>query len=282
MSFITQQKLGIKVRKLRIQGGFSQEDLARHLGLSRQAIGQIEAGERKVDGTELARLSEILSVSIDSLLRSDTGSFKISKRFLGKLAMKPDVQKLKNLLLYILAQCGGKPNVGETVLYKLLYFIDFDAFELLGKSVTGMAYMKLQYGPVPLPSTYLGLIRQMTEKRDLEIIKQTYHGMIQKKYVALADADASIFSGPELRVIDGVIERLSEMTATKITEYVHEDVPWKEAEPEHIIDYRLVFERTAPYARMDREVVWQEAAGTDSSKGIGKMSQKEIEYYEKL
>jgi len=32
------------------------------------------------------------------------------------------LNKFKNVLLYILERCAGKPNVGETVLNKLLYF----------------------------------------------------------------------------------------------------------------------------------------------------------------
>ena len=32
----------------------------------------------------------------------------------------------------MIEKCGGKPNLGETVLYKLLYFIDFDNFEITG------------------------------------------------------------------------------------------------------------------------------------------------------
>ncbi|MDD4141558.1 MAG: hypothetical protein PHR20_02025 [Bacteroidales bacterium] len=34
------------------------------------------------------------------------------------------------VLLYILERCSGKTNVGKTVLYKLLYFSDFNYYEL--------------------------------------------------------------------------------------------------------------------------------------------------------
>jgi len=49
---------------------------------------------------------------------------------------------LRNVLLYILARVGAKPNVGETVLYKLLYFIDFDFYEKHGRSITGLSYIR--------------------------------------------------------------------------------------------------------------------------------------------
>ena len=47
------------------------------------------------------------------------------------------VKKFKNVLLYILERCAGKPNVGETVLYKLLYFSDFNYYELYEEQLTG-------------------------------------------------------------------------------------------------------------------------------------------------
>lgn len=39
------------------------------------------------------------------------------------------LDKFKEVLLYVLGKVGSKPNVGETVLCKLLYFIDFDYYE---------------------------------------------------------------------------------------------------------------------------------------------------------
>lgn len=35
-----------------------------------------------------------------------------------------DMPKLKEVLLYVLRATADKPNVGETVLHKLLYFMD--------------------------------------------------------------------------------------------------------------------------------------------------------------
>lgn len=58
------------------------------------------------------------------------------------------IGKFKNILLYILERCAGNYNVGETVLYKLLYFSDFNYYELYEEHLTGANYRKLPYGPV--------------------------------------------------------------------------------------------------------------------------------------
>jgi hypothetical protein len=40
-----------------------------------------------------------------------------------------NVEKFKQALLYITQKIGALPNVGQTVLYKILYFCDFDYYE---------------------------------------------------------------------------------------------------------------------------------------------------------
>jgi transcriptional regulator with XRE-family HTH domain len=280
MTKITAKKLGVRIKGLRIQMGLSQSDVAIKLGLSRQAIGQIETGDRAVEGIELAHIADFFSISVDSLLKESDE--KKPPRFSGKLDISFSSEKLKNLLLYVLSRCGGKPNVGETVLYKLLYFIDFDSFEMRSESVTGMKYVKLQYGPVPLQSQFMPVVNEMEKKGELKIIKQIYREMAQKKYVALVDPDLDDLPAAELKIANTVIDRLSDMTATQIKAYAHEDVPWIATEPDKVIDYRLVFDRSASYARSDRAGMWQDAAGNDAIKALGKMSEKEFDYYEKL
>jgi hypothetical protein len=122
----------------------------------------------------------------------------------------------------------------------------------------------------------------MEEDGELQIIKQVYKGMAQKKYIALADPNLDNLPASELKVVDDVINRLSDMTATQIKAYAHEDIPWLATEADQIIDYRLVFDRTPAYARSDREGAWQDSAGAVAVKSLGKMSKKEFEYYENL
>src|SRR5882724_1758220 len=122
-------------------------------------------------------MAELFSISADALL---TLPEEKNERFSGKLDIEFKEEKLKNLLLYILSRCGGKPNVGETVIYKLLYFIDFDSFEMRSESVTGMQYKKLQFGPVPWQKQYLPVVGAMEEGGELQVITQVYKGMAQK------------------------------------------------------------------------------------------------------
>lgn len=56
-----------------------------------------------------------------------------------------NIEKFKQVFLYILSKVGAKPNVGQTVLYKLLYFIDFDYYELYEKQLMGLSYIAKRF-----------------------------------------------------------------------------------------------------------------------------------------
>lgn len=279
---ITKQKtLGELIQNLRESENISQEVLAEHLDITRQAVGQIEKGARRVDSLELAKIAEFFSVSVDHILSSTAHTKKQSKQLpVEKREFQPE--KLENLLLYMLEKCGGKPNIGETVLYKLLYFVDFDAFETFGAPVTGMSYIKLQYGPVPAKKEYDPVLSSMKECGKLNIFTHKYFNKMQKRYVALANPNLKCFTAIEIELISKVINKLSNMSANEITEFVHEDVPWKLTKENDIIDYRLAFDRETPYSSNDYDLLMQDAGGRDILDSLGPISEEEEEYYRNL
>ncbi|HQT95831.1 MAG: hypothetical protein B7Z68_04630 [Acidobacteria bacterium 21-70-11] len=56
---ITHEQLARRIRQAREAAGFTQDDVARSLGMSRPAVVQIEAGNRKVSSIELATLARL-------------------------------------------------------------------------------------------------------------------------------------------------------------------------------------------------------------------------------
>ena len=278
---LKQTKLGRRIRRLREDMGLSQEDLAEHLGVTRQAVGQIEKGERKIDSLELMKLSSFLSVSLEELLKpgeKPSGPVRTAKSSDYKFAP----EKLRNLILFILEKCGGKPNLGEIVLYKLLYFIDFEATEVLGHPITGMPYVRLQYGPVPRKKEYDQVLEIMIEREELKIFSHEYYGHRQKRYVNLCEPDSKIFSKEEEEIINRNLMQLSDMKAAEIAHYVHGDVPWKKTTDGDVIDYNLAFQRELPYSRFDYGVTREEAAAADILKELGTISDEEAMYYKNL
>jgi uncharacterized phage-associated protein len=151
-----------------------------------------------------------------------------------------------NVVLYMLERCAGKPNIGETVLYKLLYFSDFNYYEIYEEHLTGATYRKLQYGPVP--QKFDAIIQQMIEKKQIQRVKTTYHGFPQTRYLPLEKADLTLLRASEKEVIDRVIEHMSDWSASAISTYSHNDMPWLASKEGEEISYELVFYREPPFS----------------------------------
>jgi transcriptional regulator with XRE-family HTH domain len=280
---INKQSLGNKIKALRESNRISQENLAKKIGLSRVAISQIEQGNRSVDFLELAKIAEVFKLKMDYFLIEDgLPNVKLAKN--KKRANSFDPKKLKNVILYILERCAGKPNVGETVLYKLLYFIDFDSFEINNQPISGLDYVHLQYGPVPVANQYLSVIEKMKTDQELRIITQEYYGLKIKRYINLISYDIDSLCPKEIKVIDDVIGSLSNMSASQIEEYSHGDAPWQLTGDKEVISYNLVFERQTPYAKrnLDDLRCFEITSAKDILNHLGPISKTEYDYYENL
>jgi transcriptional regulator with XRE-family HTH domain len=254
MKTISQINIGSRIVLLRKNKGYSQEDLAKLLDIPRTSLTQIELGNRNISIIELQKISEIFTISIDSLLIQN---FDLNMIFikdskpekLNKIRIsvpKLNLDKFKNILLYILEKCAGKPNVGETLLYKLLYFADFNYFEIYEEHLSGAEYRKLPYGPVPMHID--SVINKMITSNQIMRVKTEYHGYPQSRYLPLVKPNLEHLKASEKEVIDKVIDQFSDWSASKISEYSHKDMPWLASKEGEIIDYELAFYREFPYS----------------------------------
>ncbi|MFQ5456434.1 MAG: type II toxin-antitoxin system antitoxin SocA domain-containing protein [Nitrospirota bacterium] len=248
------KKLAKRIKNLREEVGFSQETLAKKLGVSRVVISQIENGERKVSAEEITKLSKIFNLSVDTLvgLKKDMAvvleketELKKRKQMRINLPQK-NLKKFKEVLLYILNKIGSKPKIGESVLYKLLYFIDFNYYERYEEQLIGATYIRNNYGPTP--NEFIKIIKDMKAKKEVIKVESKCFQYPQRKYLPLRTPDLSILKASELKMIDEVLDKLSDMNATQISEYSHKDVPWLTTEEGKAIEYESVFYRTPEYS----------------------------------
>lgn len=247
-------ELGEFIQQLRIKRGLTQEVLASELGLSRPTYLLVEHGKKELKIPEAERLADILGISLEALLAGrDTapaveiceegGPYAEEKMPLRISVPRKDLDKFKEVLLYILSRVGGKPNVGETVLYKLLYFIDFDYYEKFERQLIGATYIKNHYGPTPVE--FKAVVEDMVLKGEVVRVSSKYFEHSQKKYLPVREPDLTkLKDARELRHIDEVLARLSDRTAKELSDYSHEDVPWLIAEENGPLDYEAVFYRT--------------------------------------
>jgi transcriptional regulator with XRE-family HTH domain len=252
---LSKKQIGQRITELRKMKGFSQEELSKKIKMSRPSLAQVELGNRGIDILEFQKLAMVLEFSLDSFMsenfiinkqevfKKDIKAKKIEERI---SVPKLNIDKFKNVLLYILEKCAGKPNVGETVLYKLLYFSDFNYYELYEEHLTGAKYRKLPYGPVPQKLDIL--INQMIDKKQLQRIKTDYHGYPQTRYLPLEKSDLTKLKASEKEIMDKVIEQFSDWSAAAISSYSHKDMPWLASKEGEEINYELAFYRDAPFS----------------------------------
>lgn len=246
--------LGKFIQKQRNQRNFTQEYLALELGVSRPTYAQIEQEARELTISEAKKLASIFNMPFDQFLAGKESEQNIIIE--RKLEKKPDnlqiriteknLDKFKQVLLYILNKVGGKPNVGETVLHKLLYFIDFDYYEKFEENLMGATYIKNHHGPT---SIELGsIINEMQEHGEIEAVDSQYFKYLQKKYLPRKRPNLDSLSAREIEHIDDVLARLSDKNAKEIELYSHEDIPWKSAKDGMSLSYESVFYRDERYS----------------------------------
>ena len=247
------EELGNRIMLLRKEKGLTQDEIAKLIGISRPVYTQMEKGNRIPSFLEMGEICQVLGVSMDKINAKDFSTDKIDDT--SEIANEVEerisipelnVEKFKNILLYILTKCAGKPNVGETVLYKLLYFADFNHYEVHEELMTGAQYKKLPFGPVPQKLT--SIINQMIKNKQIDRIDSEYMGFPQKRYLPKVSPNLKLINGAEKESIDKVIATYSGWNAKAISDYSHEDIPWKASEEGEVIDYELAFYRSAPYS----------------------------------
>lgn len=246
--------LGDFIRKQRKKCLITQEHLASKLGLSRATYVQIELGKRELRVSEAIKLAEIFDMPIEDFLNQreqPSPVIEIKRSRKKKSAKKQSIrisvpqekmEKFKQVLLYVLARIGARPNIGQTALYKILYFIDFDYYEKYEEQLIGAKYIKNTYGPSPV--MFAKIVEELEKEDKIERVKTKFHNYDQVKYLVNSkELEVSSLSSKELEHINWEIHRLENMTAAQISELSHLDTPWAVAGDREELKYEHVFYR---------------------------------------
>ncbi len=89
-----------RLQELRKQSGYSQEQVAEMLGLSRQAISKWESGQGKPEIDNIVKLTEIYNVSADYIL---LGTEKVSVPAPEKKELSHEYKKAIGIIAIIAA-----------------------------------------------------------------------------------------------------------------------------------------------------------------------------------
>jgi transcriptional regulator with XRE-family HTH domain len=229
------------IKNKRIEVGLSQTEVAESLGISRPTYVKIETGLIKPTPQFEAILKNLFNVSHETIAKNLDPSPHIPETIHVKEIPKENVRKFEQVLLYIVHKVGSRPNIGQTALYKLLYFIDFDYYEKYQEYLMGATYIKNTHGPSPV--SFAKIAHKLENSGKLVMVQSKYFGFDQKKYLVTAEPEVSSLSAQELKHIDDELQRLAFKSAKELSDFSHQDTPWRVAREKQVLNYRHVFYR---------------------------------------
>jgi len=134
------------------------------------------------------------------------------------------IDRVENLISYI----ADKTNLYKTNLNKYLWFMDFENFKENVRSLTGLRYVKQNYGPVIENKGCEEIIILLDEKFYINEIEDIHNNSTKSKIISKKNYDMSIYSKNEMEVIDIVIETLKNMSCDEILDKSHINEDWLE------------------------------------------------------
>lgn len=157
--------------------------------------------------------------------------------------------RLRELILFVAAECQDDPKFGATKLNKILWWSDFLAYAQHGKPITGVEYMRLGKGPVP---RRLKPIREAMEAEGDLVTTEvpTYGGYTQQRVVPRRAARLDVFTQEQVAIVSHVIKALWHKTAAGVSTLSHGKA-WEVADDRSSIPYEAVFLSDARINRYD-------------------------------
>ncbi|MFZ1915829.1 MAG: Panacea domain-containing protein [Dehalococcoidales bacterium] len=165
-----------------------------------------------------------------------------------KISLKPsescNLEKLKELLLYIAIKSEKDARFGAIKLNKILFYSDFAAYRTLGHSISDAEYQNLEEGPAP--RQLLPCRNELIAQGDAQIENVPYFNGIQQKLVANREPHAEMFTKEELDIVDQVIEGLWLLNGKEVSLKSHDQLGWLLTEEGETIPYSASYFSNEP------------------------------------
>lgn len=148
-------------------------------------------------------------------------------------------EKFKELMLYIADRSERDDRFGATKLNKILYYSDFIAYRLLGNSITGADYQKLDEGPAPVQ--LLASRKELIKDKSAKIEFRPYFNVVQQRLIAKRKPDLSKLHKREVDIVDEVLEELWSLNGDEVSDRSHKEIGYRLAYDGEVIPYASAF-----------------------------------------
>lgn len=174
---------------------------------------------------KLCRSTEEIKFSVLSCLNDSPNQYNGHQLF--------DFDRFKSLVAYL---AGNINDLFKTKLNKVLFYLDFNYYREYSRSITGLIYCHLDYGPVP--DKYDALLSILTDENIVEECEISYpNGMTGTVYKNCIDPDMREFNQNEKDIIDLLIKEFGQLNSKQLSEISHKEDGYINTEKHELISY---------------------------------------------
>lgn len=157
--------------------------------------------------------------------------------------MEYNEEKFENVVLFI-AKNGGI-HIGKKKLAKLLYFIDFTLYEIREESLTGMNYVKGDFGPMPEPKLFYGGLESLVNEDSIDIEDSEWAKGVLQEIIAKTEPNMKVFDEKEKKIIKQKVEEYRNDGGGVLEKKAQDEPPYKMVKYDEEIPYHLAFYRNS-------------------------------------
>lgn len=262
-----EERIGLsldEIKSIRNQYGLSMDLFSRILGWSKATIARYETGKYIPDSSHMTvlrrlkehpeaideyykltkhkfnekeqekinkKLTNTDQITVEKgLIEALHVNYKIYEKTIASGYSPFNLNKLINMILFF-----TKNGVQKTKLMKLLFYADFLNYKRNLLSMSGIPYVRLPYGPVPLDHDLLLSSIEKNEMIDIEYEFINDYTIINIK--SLKQFDDTLFNEEEIEILQQVYNHFKSYGSVAISDFSHEEDGWKNTEDREIISY---------------------------------------------
>lgn len=158
------------------------------------------------------------------------------------LTMALNKKKYYQAIIYLCSKLD-KEIWGKKKLAKLLYYVDFDAFEKDGEPITGDTYRALPMGPFPMSLREITAEMQSKKMIEVKSVAQSDDYAPTEVYKCLIEPDISVFQKGELEILERIIRKYGHLNGKQLEDLTHAEAPYVGSKPKGEIPYELAYYR---------------------------------------
>jgi hypothetical protein len=163
-------------------------------------------------------------------------------------------EKFKGLVHYVIWRAGDRDGFGAVKLNKVLWFSDARTFMLRGRPITGAAYIREKYGPVPRP--LVPIKNELVKELAIRVWRDRHYDRPATRFHALRAPDhLGTFDAQELETVDWWIEHIDKDHEAGSTSDQSHDYAWEIARMGEELPYHAIFV-TRMHVPDDAEMEW--------------------------